>query len=280
MRDGGDFAADISTARSRVWLAEAMRAAVYRSTGPAAEVLRIEEIADPGTGAGPGPGAAGRVRRQPDRLEVPLRRRAHAASADVPGPEPGRRRHHRRGRRRAWTRPGWASGSGSTWPRGRTRTGRPPSTPSCRRSAPWRCRTASPFDLGANLGVPAMTAHRCLFADGPVDGRTVLVAGGAGAVGHFAIELARAAGATVIATVSGPEKAALATAAGAHHVVNYRDRGPGGRDPRRGTGRRRPDRRGGARPPTSPSTSRSRRRTPRSSPTPPTRSSRRCRCAS
>jgi NAD(P)-dependent dehydrogenase (short-subunit alcohol dehydrogenase family) len=82
---------------------------------------------------------------------------------------------------------------------------------------------------GANLGVPALTAHRCLYADGPVDGRTVLVAGGAGAVGHFAIELARAAGATVIATVSSPEKAALATAAGAHHVVNYRSGDPAGR---------------------------------------------------
>ena len=82
------------------------------------------------------------------------------------------------------------------------------------------------FDLGANLGVPAMTAHRGLFADGPLDGRTVLVAGGAGAVGHFAIELARAAGATVITTVSSPEKAALAAAAGAHHVVNYRTGDP------------------------------------------------------
>ena len=43
------------------------------------------------------------------------------------------------------------------------------------------------LELGASLGVPAMTAHRCLFADGPVDGQAVLVAGGAGAVGHFAI---------------------------------------------------------------------------------------------
>lgn len=78
------------------------------------------------------------------------------------------------------------------------------------------------FDLGASVGIPAMTAHRCLFADGPVDGLTVLVAGGAGAVGHAAIQLARAAGARVIATVSGPEKAAIAQAAGAHAVVNYR----------------------------------------------------------
>jgi NADPH2:quinone reductase len=88
------------------------------------------------------------------------------------------------------------------------------------------------FDIGANLGVPAMTAHRALTVseDGParlypgaLTGRVVLVAGGAGAVGHSAIQLARWAGATVIGTISSPAKAALATAAGAHHVVNYRD---------------------------------------------------------
>jgi NADPH2:quinone reductase len=86
------------------------------------------------------------------------------------------------------------------------------------------------FDVGASLGVPAMTAHRALTVaeDGParlhpgaLAGLTVLVAGGAGAVGHAAIQLARWAGATVISTVSGAEKKALATAAGAHHVVLY-----------------------------------------------------------
>ncbi len=88
------------------------------------------------------------------------------------------------------------------------------------------------LDLGASLGVPALTAHRALtvfegapaeLAPGALSGVTVLVAGGAGAVGHAAIELARWAGATVITTVSGPEKAALAAAAGAQHVVNYRE---------------------------------------------------------
>ncbi|MDJ0396313.1 NADPH:quinone reductase [Rhodococcus sp. G-MC3] len=86
------------------------------------------------------------------------------------------------------------------------------------------------FDVGASLGVPAMTAHRALtvsedgpsrLAPGALRGKTVLVAGGAGAVGHAAIQLARWAGATVVTTVSGPEKGALASAAGAHHVVNY-----------------------------------------------------------
>lgn len=98
-------------------------------------------------------------------------------------------------------------------------------------AAQWLCvpeRQAVPLpdgaslDLGASLGIPALTAHRCLFADGPLDGRTVLVAGGAGAVGHFAIELGRRAGARVIATVSSDEKGALARAAGADIVVNYR----------------------------------------------------------
>jgi NADPH2:quinone reductase len=79
------------------------------------------------------------------------------------------------------------------------------------------------LELGASLGVPAMTAHWCLFADGPIAGKTVLVAGGAGAVGHFAIELGVRAGARVIATASGPEKAELSRKAGATHVINYRD---------------------------------------------------------
>jgi NADPH2:quinone reductase len=89
------------------------------------------------------------------------------------------------------------------------------------------------LDLGASLGIPALTAHRILtvadggptrLAPGALGGRTVLVAGGAGAVGNAAIQLARWAGAMVLTTVSGAEKAALATAAGAHHVVNYRER--------------------------------------------------------
>src|SRR5262249_42395954 len=81
----------------------------------------------------------------------------------------------------------------------------------------------APFELGASLGIPALTAHRCLFADGALTGATVLVAGGAGAVGHAAIELARWGGAArVIATVSSEEKAELSRTAGAHHVVNYR----------------------------------------------------------
>jgi NADPH:quinone reductase len=88
------------------------------------------------------------------------------------------------------------------------------------------------FELGASVGIPAVTAHRALTVaeDGPdrlrpggLRDRVVLVAGGAGAVGNAAIQLARWAGATVISTVSGDAKATLAAAAGAQHVVNYRN---------------------------------------------------------
>ena len=91
------------------------------------------------------------------------------------------------------------------------------------------------FDAGANLGVPAITAHRALTVaeDGPrrlhpgaLHGKVVLVAGGAGAVGHAAIQLARWAGAEVITTVSSPAKAALVRSAGAQHIINYKEGDP------------------------------------------------------
>ena len=78
------------------------------------------------------------------------------------------------------------------------------------------------FTEGACLGVPAMTAHRCLFADGSVAGKTVLVPGGAGAVGHCAFQLAKLNGAQVISTVSSDLKAKIAKDAGADDVLNYR----------------------------------------------------------
>jgi NADPH2:quinone reductase len=87
------------------------------------------------------------------------------------------------------------------------------------------------FELGASLGIPFLTAHRCLtiaeslpdrLGPGSLTGHTVLVQGGAGAVGNAAIQLARWADATVITTVSTPAKAQLAVAAGADHVIDYR----------------------------------------------------------
>jgi NADPH2:quinone reductase len=98
-----------------------------------------------------------------------------------------------------------------------------------------RLPDSASYDVGATLGVPAMTAHRCLtvhedgpdrLAPGALEGRMVLVTGGAGAVGHAAIQLARWAGATVVTTVSSDDKGRLATAAGAHHVVDYTDGDP------------------------------------------------------
>jgi NADPH:quinone reductase len=96
----------------------------------------------------------------------------------------------------------------------------------------FRLPDSADFELGASIGIPGVTAHRALTVseDGParlqpgaLRDRTVLVAGGAGAVGNAAIQLARWAGATVITTVSSEAKAQLAGRAGAHHVVNYHD---------------------------------------------------------
>jgi NADPH:quinone reductase-like Zn-dependent oxidoreductase len=78
------------------------------------------------------------------------------------------------------------------------------------------------FKVGACLGIPVMTAHRCVFADGDVSAQTILVTGGAGRVGHYAIQWASRAGATVVATASNDEDRAVCLAAGAAHVVNHR----------------------------------------------------------
>jgi NADPH:quinone reductase len=202
-------------------MSETMQAAVYERYGPASEVLRLTELERPE----PGPGEV-RVRMRvsgvnptdwrvrsgsqssapPFAYMVPNQDGAGEIDAVGPGVDAARVGQ------RVWV---WFAANG-----------RQHGT-----AAQWTClpeRQAVPLaegatlDLGASLGIPALTAHHCLFRDGDVAGRTVLVAGGAGAVGHFAIELAHAAGARVIATVSSDEKAALAEAAGADVVVNYR----------------------------------------------------------
>lgn len=215
-----------------------MRAALYDRTGVAGEVLRVQEVERPE----PGPGEvrvrvefsgvnptdwksrSGLTPRPVDGFQIPHQDGAGVIDAVGAGVDPARVGQ------RAWL---YLAAAGSRWGT----------------AAQWTVvgqRKAValpdgvPAELGASLGVPAMTAHRCLFADGPVSGKTVLVAGGAGAVGHFAIQLARHAGARVIATVSGPRKAELAEQAGADAVVNYRDgdaaeqirkaAGPGGVD--------------------------------------------------
>jgi NADPH:quinone reductase len=81
------------------------------------------------------------------------------------------------------------------------------------------------FDVGACAGIPIMTAHRCVHADGPIAGQTVLVTGGAGRVGYYAIQWAKMAGARVIASASNPRDEAVCHAAGAKHVFNHRETG-------------------------------------------------------
>ncbi|MEM7371897.1 MAG: NADPH:quinone reductase [Bacteroidota bacterium] len=80
--------------------------------------------------------------------------------------------------------------------------------------------TAS-FAVGACMGIPAMTAHRCVMADGSVEGKIILVTGGAGRVGHYAIQFAKSAGATVIATASSPASRKECVEAGADCVVEH-----------------------------------------------------------
>ena len=197
-----------------------MKAALYDRNGAAGEVLRVEDVdrPEPGHGevrvrlrvSGVNPtdfkSRGGATARPINGFQIPQHDGAgviDAVGAGVDGTRVGQR---------VWvwlaaTRP-W--GTAAQW-----------TVVPANQAVPLPAGVS--FDLGAMLGVPALTAHRCLFADGPLDGGAVLVAGGAGAVGHYAIELARHAGARVLATVSSKEKADLALAAGAHHVVNYRD---------------------------------------------------------
>lgn len=200
-----------------------MRAAVYEKIGASADVLRVTDVPTPE----PGPGEvrvrieysgvnptdwksrSGLTARPIDGFQIPHHDGAGVIDAIGDGVDPGRIGQ------RVWT---WMAAAGRKW-----------GTAAQWSVVPDRQAVALPDgvsgELAASLGVPAMTAHRCLFADGPVRGRTVLVAGGAGAVGHFAIELAKHAGAQVVTTVSGPEKAELARRAGADLVVNYTEPG-------------------------------------------------------
>jgi len=79
------------------------------------------------------------------------------------------------------------------------------------------------FSQGACLGIPVMTAYRCLFSDGPIEGKTIYIVGGAGVVAHYAIQLAKWGGAKVITSVSSQEKGAVAKQAGADEIIHYRE---------------------------------------------------------
>ena len=195
-----------------------MRAAWYDRQGPAAEVLRGGELPTPE----PGPGEA-RVRlRASGANPADMARRAgpahvmegpriipHSDGAGVvdavgPGADPGLIG------RRVWLYNG-------------QRGGRAHGTAAEAIALDASLLTPLPdhvsFEEGACLGIPCMTAWACVHSDGPVTGKTVLVTGGAGAVGNYAVQHAVRDGARVIATVSDPESETAARAAGAHAVL-------------------------------------------------------------
>ncbi len=198
-----------------------MKAAMHEGYGLAAEVLRVAEIERPEPGAGQvrvrmllsgvnptdWKSRAGATPRPIDGFQIPHHDGVGVIDAVGVGVDAGRVGQ------RVWT---FLAASGNRWG-----TAAQWSVLPSRQAVP--LPDGASDELGACLGVPAMTAHRCLFADGSVNGKNALVAGGAGAVGHFAIELAKFAGARVAATVSGPQKAELARRAGADLVVNYHD---------------------------------------------------------
>jgi len=198
-----------------------MKAALYEATGPARDVLKVTEVERPE----PGPGEvrvrvevsginptdvksrSGATPRPIDGFQIPGQDGAGVIDAAGAGVDPARVGE------RVWL---FLAAAGRRWGTAAEWTVVP-----AVHAVPLPAGVS--MELGATLGVPAITAHRCVFADGPVAGKTVLVTGGAGAVGHFAIEFAKRAGARVAATVSGPEKGDLARAAGADLVLNYRE---------------------------------------------------------
>jgi NADPH2:quinone reductase len=197
-----------------------VRAAVYDRTGPAAEVLRVVDVEPPE----PGPGEvrvrvhvsgvnptdvkarSGATPRPIDGFQIPHQDGAGVIDAVGPGVPADREGQ------RVWV---WMAAAGRRWGTAAQWTVVP-----ARQAVP--LPDGISFELGASLGVPALTARHCVLADGPVRDAVVLVAGGAGGVGHFAIQFAAWGGAAqVIATASGPAKAQLAKEAGAGQVVIY-----------------------------------------------------------
>lgn len=196
-----------------------MRAAWYEKNGPAADVLKVGELPDPVAGGG-----EVRVRLQasgvnPSDVKAragsrPIRWERIIPDSDGAGviDQVGAGVDPRRIGERVWIFNG-------QWERPLGTSAQYIALPSAL-AVP--LPPALSFEQGACLGIPVMTAHRCLFADGPIAGKTVLVTGGAGVVAHYAIQLAKWAGATVVTTVSSEAKAAHARAAGADIVINYR----------------------------------------------------------
>lgn len=199
-----------------------MQAAYYERVGPAAEVLQVGELPDPHPGSD-----EVRVRIEWSGVNPSdVKTRAGRRSAALPFPriiphsdgsgiidEVGDRVSRRRLGQRVWL---W----NAAW-------GRPGGTASGYTCVPQAQAIALPEgvsgETGACLGIPALTAMHAVLMEGGVTGKRVLVAGGAGAVGHLAVQLAARFGAAqVLASVSTPQKAGLALAAGAEAVIHYR----------------------------------------------------------
>jgi len=199
-----------------------MRAAWYERTGPAREVLQVGELPTPD----PGDGEV-RVRLATSGVNPSdVKTRAGLRSAALPYPRivphsdgagvidaVGKGVSSSRIGERVWI---W----NAAWKRPSGTAAQYVALPA---EQAVRLPDAVPFDVGACLGIPALTALHAVRVGGGVTGKSVLVTGGAGAVGHYAIQMARLAGARrVLATVSSPDKAALARKAGADLAIDYR----------------------------------------------------------
>jgi NADPH2:quinone reductase len=199
-----------------------MRAAFYERTGPPGEVLKVGEEPTPEPGAGEVRVkiAASGVNPSDVKTRAGLRSSVlpfpriipHSDGAgliDVVGPDVPPARLNER----VWTwNAAWQRAFGTAAEYVVLPAAQAVTLPNCVR-----------FDVGACLGIPALTALHAVRVDGGVEGKTVLVTGGAGAVGHYAVQMSKLLGARkVIATVSNAEKAALAQQAGADVTINYR----------------------------------------------------------
>ena len=200
-----------------------MKAAWYESKGPASQVLRLGELPDPEPAAG-----EVRVRVHVSAVNPSDTKNRGGARGNIVMPFP-RVVPHQDGagvidRVGAGVSP---SRIGERVWVYEAALGRPFGTAAQFTTVPAHKAVPLPegvsIEAGACLGVPAMTAHYSVFADGPIEGKTVLVQGGAGAVGYYAVQMARLGGAAlVLATVSRDEQAQRALEAGAHAVINYR----------------------------------------------------------
>lgn len=199
-----------------------MKAAAYECVGPASEVLKLRELPTPD----PGPGEV-RIKLACSGINPSdVKTRAGVRSKVLPFPmivphsdgagvidAVGAGVATARIGERAWT---W----NAAWGRAMGTAAQFITLPSAQAV---RLPDSVEFAEGACLGIPALTAFHALAVDGGVRGKTVLVAGGAGAVGHYAVQFAKLLGARrVISTVSNDAKAELASAAGADAVINYR----------------------------------------------------------